>query len=135
MLCMKEANKLVMKKLVLFLITAMFWTMTSLCSAAGFSLDRSVWNNFANINNMEIFYNQANIKKDGNKAKVWLCYHYLDTDTYRVILREYTRGSSTASTLKTIDYYSDGSFKKGTTKCYTDLKMGINEEQILQRIW
>lgn len=124
-----------MKKILLLMALLVFCMVSSVCYAAGFVLDRTVWNNFANVNEMEIFYNTASIKKDGDKAKVWLCYHYLDSDSYRLILREYTRGVATVSTLKTIDYYSDGSFKKGTTQNYHNLQPGINEDQIVKEIW
>lgn len=107
--------------------------MTSVCSA--FEIDRNQWFNYANVNNIEAFYNERSIQKDGNIAKVWLCYHYKRFDTYRLMYKEYTRGSNRAKILKILDYYSDGTLKRASSKEVPDVALGTNEDIILQRIW
>ena len=107
--------------------------ITSICSA--FQIDRSQWINFANVNNIEAFYNQVSIKNDGNVARVWICYHYKNYDTYRLMCKEYTKGNDRARILKTLDYYSDGTFKQGSSKVVENVALGLNEEMIVQRLW
>ena len=107
--------------------------MTSVCSA--FEIDRNQWFNYANVNNIEAFYNERSIQKDGNTAKVWLCYHYKELDTYRLMCKEYTRGNNRAKILKTLDYYSDGTLKRASSKEVQDVGLGTNEDIILQKLW
>ena len=122
-----------MKRLALFVIVALLWGVASICSA--FQIDRSQWINYANVNNIEAFYNNTNIQKDGDVAKVWLCYHYKTFDTYRLMCKEYTRGNNKARILKVLDYYGDGTFKQGSNRVVDNVALGLNEEYIVQRIW
>jgi len=122
-----------MKRFILLVLTVSLCAMTSICAA--FEIDRSQWTNYANVNNIEAFYHGGSIEKEGNVAKVWICYHYKTFDTYRLMRKEYTRGSNRAKILKTLDYFSDGTFKQGSSKEIPDVGLGTNEEVILQRLW
>ena len=122
-----------MKKIAILVAFILTLAITSICSA--FQIDRSQWINFANVNNIEAFYNQVSIKNDGNVARVWICYHYKNYDTYRLMCKEYTKGNDRARILKTLDYYSDGTFKRGSSKVVENVALGLNEEMIVQRLW
>ena len=122
-----------MKKIAILVAFILTLAITSICSA--FEIDRSQWINFANVNNIEAFYNQVSIKNDGNVARVWICYHYKSYDTYRLMCKEYTKGNDRARILKTLDYYSDGTFKRGSSKVVENVALGLNEEMIVQRLW
>ena len=122
-----------MKKIAILVAFILTLAITSICSA--FQIDRSQWINFANVNNIEEFYNQVSIKNDGNVARVWICYHYKNYDTYRLMCKEYTKGNDRARILKTLDYYSDGTFKQGSSKVVENVALGLNEEMIVQRLW
>ena len=122
-----------MKKIAILVAFILTLAITSICSA--FEIDRSQWINFANVNNIEAFYNQVSIKNDGNVARVWICYHYKNYDTYRLMCKEYTKGNDRARILKTLDYYSDGTFKQGSSKVVENVALGLNEEMIVQRLW
>ena len=122
-----------MKKIAILVAFILTLAITSICSA--FEIDRSQWLNFANVNNIEAFYNQVSIKNDGNVARVWICYHYKNYDTYRLMCKEYTKGNDRARILKTLDYYSDGTFKQGSSKVVENVALGLNEEMIVQRLW
>ena len=122
-----------MKKIAILVAFILTLAITSICSA--FEIDRSQWINFANVNNIEAFYNQVSIKNDGNVARVWICYHYKNYDTYRLMCKEYTKGNDRARILKTLDYYSDGTFKRGSSKVVENVALGLNEEMIVQRLW
>ena len=122
-----------MKKIAILVAFILTLAITSICSA--FEIDRSQWINFANVNNIEAFYNQVSIKNDGNVARVWICYHYKNYDTYRLMCKEYTKGNDRARILKTLDYYSDGNFKQGSSKVVENVALGLNEEMIVQRLW
>ena len=122
-----------MKKIFLLVLILLTCVITPVCSA--FEINRSQWVCFANVNNIETFYNENSIQRNGNTAKVWLCYHYLKLDTYRLMCKEYTRGSSRAKILKTLDYYSDGTLKRASSKEVQDVGLGTNEDVILQRLW
>ena len=122
-----------MKKIAILVAFILTLAITSICSA--FQIDRSQWINFANVNNIEAFYNGASIKNDGNVARVWICYHYKNYDTYRLMCKEYTKGNDRARILKTLDYYSDGTFKQGSSKVVENVALGLNEEMIVQRLW
>ena len=122
-----------MKKIAILVAFIMTLAITSICSA--FQIDRSQWINYANVNNIEAFYNGASIKNDGNVARVWICYHYKNYDTYRLMCKEYTKGNDRARILKTLDYYSDGTFKQGSSKVVENVALGLNEEMIVQRLW
>ena len=122
-----------MKKIAILVAFILTLAITSICSA--FEIDRSQWINFANVNNIEAFYNQVSIKNDGNVARVWICYHYKNYDTYRLMCKEYTKGNDRARILKTLDYYSDGTFKQGSSKVVENVTLGLNEEMIVQRLW
>ena len=122
-----------MKKIAILVAFILTLAITSICSA--FQIDRSQWINFANVNNIEAFYNQVSIKHDGNVARVWICYHYKNYDTYRLMCKEYTKGNDRARILKTLDYYSDGTFKQGSSKVVENVALGLNEEMIVQRLW
>ena len=122
-----------MKKIAILVAFILTFSITSICSA--FQIDRSQWINYANVNNIEAFYNGASIKNDGNVARVWICYHYKNYDTYRLMCKEYTKGNDRARILKTLDYYSDGTFKQGSSKVVENVALGLNEEMIVQRLW
>ena len=122
-----------MKKISILVAFILTLAITSICSA--FQIDRSQWINYANVNNIEAFYNGASIKNDGNVARVWICYHYKNYDTYRLMCKEYTKGNDRARILKTLDYYSDGTFKQGSSKVVENVTLGLNEEMIVQRLW
>ena len=122
-----------MKKIAILVAFILTLAITSICSA--FEIDRSQWINFANVNNIEAFYNQVSIKNDGNVGRVWICYHYKNYDTYRLMCKEYTKGNDRARILKTLDYYSDGTFKQGSSKVVENVALGLNEEMIVQRLW
>ena len=122
-----------MKKIAILVAFILTLAITSICSA--FQIDRSQWINYANVNNIEAFYNGASIKNDGNVARVWICYHYKNYDTYRLMCKEYTKGNDRARILKTLDYYSDGTFKQGSSKVVENVTLGLNEEMIVQRLW
>ena len=122
-----------MKKIAILVAFILTLAITSICSA--FQIDRSQWINYANVNNIEAFYNQVSIKNDGNVARVWICYHYKNYDTYRLMCKEYTKGNDRARILKTLDYYSDGTFKQGSSKVVENVALGLNEEMIVQRLW
>ena len=122
-----------MKKIAILVAFILTLAITSICSA--FQIDRSQWINYANVNNIEAFYNGASIKNDGNVARVWICYHYKNYDTYRLMCKEYTKGNDRARILKTLDYYSDGTFKQGSSKVLENVALGLNEEMIVQRLW
>ena len=122
-----------MKKIAILVAFILTLAITSICSA--FEIDRSQWINFANVNNIEAFYNQVSIKNDGNVARVWICYHYKNYDTYRLMCKEYTKGNDRSRILKTLDYYSDGTFKRGSSKVVENVALGLNEEMIVQRLW
>ena len=122
-----------MKKIAILVAFILTLAVTSICSA--FQIDRSQWINYANVNNIEAFYNQVSIKNDGNVARVWICYHYKNYDTYRLMCKEYTKGNDRARILKTLDYYSDGTFKQGSSKVVENVALGLNEEMIVQRLW
>lgn len=122
-----------MKKIAILVAFILTLAITSICSA--FQIDRSQWINYANVNNIEAFYNGASIKNDGNVARVWICYHYKNYDTYRLMCKEYTKGNDRARILKTLDYYSDGTFKQGSSKVVENVALGLNEEMIVQRLW
>lgn len=122
-----------MKKIAILVAFILTLAITSICSA--FEIDRSQWINYANVNNIEAFYNGASIKNDGNVARVWICYHYKNYDTYRLMCKEYTKGNDRARILKTLDYYSDGTFKQGSSKVVENVALGLNEEMIVQRLW
>ena len=122
-----------MKKIAILVAFILTLAITSICSA--FQIDRSQWINYANVNNIEAFYNGASIKNDGNVARVWICYHYKNFDTYRLMYKEYTKGNDGARILKTLDYYSDGTFKQGSSKVVENVALGLNEDMIVQRLW
>ena len=122
-----------MKKIAILVAFILTLAITSICSA--FQIDRTQWINYANVNNIEAFYNGASIKNDGNVARVWICYHYKNYDTYRLMCKEYTKGNDRARILKTLDYYSDGTFKQGSSKVVENVALGLNEEMIVQRLW
>ena len=122
-----------MKKIAILVAFILTLAITSICSA--FQIDRSQWINYANVNNIEAFYNGASIKNDGNVARVWICYHYKNYDTYRLMCKEYTKGNDRSRILKTLDYYSDGTFKRGSSKVVENVALGLNEEMIVQRLW
>lgn len=122
-----------MKKIFLLGFILLTCVITPVCSA--FEIDRNQWFNYANVNNIEAFYNERSIQKNGETAKVWLCYHFKEVDTYRVFCKEYTRGSNRARILKTLDYYSDGTLKRASSKEVPDVGLGTNEDIILQRLW
>ena len=122
-----------MKKIAILVAFILTLAITSICSA--FEIDRSQWINYANVNSIEAFYNGASIKNDGNVARVWICYHYKNYDTYRLMCKEYTKGNDRARILKTLDYYSDGTFKQGSSKVVENVALGLNEEMIVQRLW
>ena len=122
-----------MKKIAILVAFILTLAITSICSA--FQIDRSQWINYANVNNIEAFYNGASIKNDGKVARVWICYHYKNYDTYRLMCKEYTKGNDRARILKTLDYYSDGTFKQGSSKVVENVTLGLNEEMIVQRLW
>lgn len=122
-----------MKKVIFSLITCL------LCCIAGngyaYSLDRNQWKQFANVNNIELFYNTSSIKVDGSNAYVWICYHYVKSDAYRLIKKQYIKGSNTTTVLKMIDYYSDGTFRRGSASVVNNVAFATNEETILSNIW
>ena len=122
-----------MKKIVMVAVVVLMCAISTACFA--FEIDRNQWFSNANVNNIEAFYNERSIQKEGNTAKVWLCYHYKTFDTYRLMCKEYTRGSNRARILKTLDYYSDGTFKQASNKVVSDVALGTNEDIILQRLW
>jgi len=122
-----------MRKHILVLIVMLACLVSSTCFA--FSVDRAKWTNFANTNKIEVFYNNETIAYSGNTAKVWLCYHYQKTDTYRVICKEFTRGSNKTTILKILDYHSDGTFKRGSAKVIPNVALGLNEEALMQKLW
>lgn len=122
-----------MKKIVFFVSILLICIMTSVCSA--FEIDRNQWFSYANVNNIEAFYNERSIQNSGDTAKVWLCYHYKVFDTYRLMCKEYFRGSDRARILKTLDYYSDGTLKRASSKVVQDVGLGTNEDIILKRLW
>lgn len=122
-----------MKKLIMLLAMLMLCTLATTCSA--FELDSSRWVNLANVNNIEVYYDTVNIVRNGDTAKVWLCYHYKENDGYRLQCKEYTKGSNRTVILKTLDYYSDGTFKKGNGHVIKNVAMGVNEGNILSKLW
>ena len=122
-----------MKKIIVFVMLTLMCAMASVCLA--FEIDRNQWSSFAHVNDIEALYNERSIQKNGDKAKVWLCYHYMKTDTYRLIQKEYVRGSNRAKILKTLEYYSDGTLKRASSNVVEDVSLGTNEDFILQRIW
>lgn len=122
-----------MKKFRLIIVTVLLCAVTATCSA--FELDRTRWQNLANVNNIEVFYDVNNITKSGNVAKVWLCYHYKGSDSYRLICKEYTRGGDTTKIVKILDYYSDGTFKRGSNSVIPNVAFGTNERAMADRLW
>lgn len=122
-----------MKKLRMLLLTMMLCALAATCSA--FELDSSRWVNLAYVNNTEVYYDTVNISKNGDTAKVWLCYHYKENDSYRLQHKEYTKGSNRVVILKTLDYYSDGTFKKGNGHVIKNVAMGSNESNLMSKLW
>ncbi len=122
-----------MKKVVILAMLTILCAIASVCSA--FEIDRNQWISYANVNNIEAFYSERSIQKNGDTAKIWLCYHYTRSDTYRLMQKEYVRGSNRAKILKTLDYYSDGTLKRASSNVVHDVGLGANEDIILQRIW
>ena len=122
-----------MKRFVFCALVTMLCAVTSICGA--FELDRSQWINYFSDNHLETFYNESSIQRDGNTGKVWICQHYRSSDMYRLICKEYTRGSNKARILKRLDYYSDGTFKQGSSMVISDVGLGTNEEVVVQKLW
>lgn len=125
-----------MKKILLFVILAALCVATSVCSA--FEIDRNQWVSYSDVDGVEAFYHERSIQNSGNVAKVWLCYHYKYPDrydTYRLALKEYSRGSEKVKILKTLVYYSDGTLKAASNKVVPDLNLGTNEDVVLRRLW
>ena len=127
-----------MKKIVFLVMFVLICAATSVCSA--FELDRSQWVSYSDVDGVEAFYHERSIRNDGSVAKVWICYHYKgDTDmrydTYRLALKEYTRGSEKTKILKTLVYHSDGTLKVASSEVVPDLNLGTNEENVLKRLW
>lgn len=125
-----------MKRILLFVILAALCVATSVCSA--FEIDRKQWVSYSDVDGVEAFYHERSIQNSGNVAKVWLCYHYKYPgryDTYRLALKEYSRGSEKVKILKTLVYYSDGTLKAASNKVVPDLSLGTNEEVVLKRLW
>ncbi len=122
-----------MKRFIFFVLVIMLCALTSICTA--FELDRAQWTNYFNDPHLEAFYNESSIQRDGNVGRVWICEHYRSSDMYRLICKEYTRGNNKARILKRLDYYSDGTFKQGSTMVISDVGLGANEDVIVQKLW
>lgn len=122
-----------MKKFILVLLVTLLCIIAGTCSA--FELDRSRWNSYGNYANVEALYDASNISKSGNVVKMWLCYHYKDSDAYRLIYKEYTQGSNKARILKILDYYGDGTFRRGSAKVVENVAVGKKESSIVEKLW
>ncbi len=122
-----------MRKVFLAVFILLTCAITPVCSA--FEIDRTQWTNFANVNNIECFYNERSIQKSGNTAKVWLCYHYKELDNYILMCKEYTQGSRETKIIKKLEYFSDGTLKRASSKEVPNAGLGTNEDIILQKLW
>lgn len=122
-----------MKRIVLFVVAMLFCAIAS--TGYAFELNRGQWVQFGSTGKIELFYNQPGIVVNGNTAKVWLCYHYKSNDSYRLICKEFVRGGTTTTVLKTIDYYSDGTYRRGSSKVTNNVALGPNEDVIMRSIW
>lgn len=104
-------------------------------STNAYELDKSVWTVYGGNSSVETYYNLSSIRVDGNIAKVWLCYYYNSTDSYRLFCKEFYRGSDKAKVLKILDYYGDGTFRRGSVLENCNVVVTTDEQRVLSRIW